>query len=83
MTTTVKHMQDRVDFRRYVLVFDNSGDTPVLVNYALAANKYRVPVATKYLKQKYGYRDSKYVFGLCYVDELDNVKKCCKQQGCV
>lgn len=81
MTTTVKHMQDRVDFRRYVLVFDNSGGVPVLVNYVLAANKYRVPIATKYLKKKYGYGDSKYVFGLCYVDELDDVKKCCKNGG--
>ena len=78
MTTTVKHMGDRVDSRRYVLVFDNSGDVPVLVNYALAANKYRVPVVEKSLKRKYDYNDSKYVFGLCYVDELDNVKKCCK-----
>lgn len=78
MTDTVKDMQDRVDFRRYVLVFDNFGDVPVLVNYALAANKYQVPVVTKYLKHKYDYSDSKYVFGLCYVDELDNVKKCCK-----
>lgn len=77
MTDTVKHMNDRVDFRRYVLVFDNSGDVPVLVNYALAANKYRVPVVTKHLKRKYNYND-KYVFGLCYVDELDDVKKCCK-----
>ena len=78
MTDTAKHMHDRVDFRRYVLVFDNCGDVPVLVNYALAANKYRVPVVTKYLKRKYDYSDSKYVFGLCYVDELDDVKKCCK-----
>ena len=75
MTTTVKHMQDRVDFRRYVLVFDNSGNVPVLVNYALAANKYRVPVVTKYLKRKYDYNDSKYVFGLCYVDELERLKR--------
>lgn len=78
MTTTVKHMNDRVDFRRYVFVFDNSGDVPVLVNYVLAANKYRVPVAERSLKRKYGYSDSKYVFGLCYVDELDDVKKCCR-----
>lgn len=78
MTDTVKHMNDRVDFRRYVLVFDNSEDVPVLVNYVLAANKYRVPVVDKYLRRKYGYNDSKYVFGLCYVDELDDVKKCCK-----
>ena len=75
MTTTVKHMQDRVDFRRYVLVFDNSGDVPVLVNYALAANKYRVPVVTELLKQKYDYSNSKYIFGLCYVDELACLKK--------
>lgn len=78
MTTTVKHMQDRFDFRRYVLVFDNSGDVPVLVNYALAANRYRVPVVTNILRQKYDYNDSKYVFGLCYVDEFDDVRKCCK-----
>lgn len=78
MTDTVKRMNDRVDFRRYVLVFDNSGDVPVLVNYALAANKFRVPVVTKLLKQKYGYCDDTYVFGLCYVDELDDVKACCK-----
>lgn len=78
MATIVKHMHDRVDFRRYVLVFDNSGDVPILVNYALAANKYRVPVVERYLNRKYGYNDSKYVFGLCYVDELDDVKKCCK-----
>ena len=78
MTTTVKHMNDRVDFRRYVLVFDKSGDIPVLVNYALAANKFRVPVVTKLLKQKYGYEDDKYVFGLCYVDRFNDVKSCCK-----
>lgn len=78
MTDTVKNMNERVDFRRYVLVFDNSGDVPVLVNYALAANKYRVPVVERYLKQKYDYSDSKYVFGLCYVDEFDDVKSCCK-----
>ena len=78
MTDTVKNMNERVDFRRYVLVFDNSGDVPVLVNYALAANKYRVSVVERYLNRKYDYNDSKYVFGLCYVDELDDVKKCCK-----
>lgn len=69
-TKTITVMED---YRRYVLVFDISGSDPVLVDYALAANKYRVDAVSKHLKKKY--RNAKYMFGLCYANELEGFNR--------
>lgn len=66
-TKTIAMMED---YRRYVLVFDISGNDPVLVDYALVDNKYRVDAVCKYLKKKYN--NPRYVFELCYPDELES-----------
>lgn len=72
--TTVT-MDERVDFRRYVVLVDTSTGVPTVLNYALAANKYRVgPVKDSLCKHHNVSMPCKdKMFLICYVDEFDQL----------
>lgn len=63
----------RTDFRRYVILVDMR-DKPRIVNYALAADKYRVHDVLVSLREKTVDGD-KMEWCMCYVDEFDDFVK--------
>lgn len=73
MTETI-NVQARTDFRRYVVLMDVSKGHPVVVNYALAENKYRIKPVMESLVRNTPNGD-KLECGVCYVDEFDKLLK--------
>ena len=72
MTVTVN---ERVDFRRYIVLVGTSTGVPVVLDYALAANKYRVGPVMDHLRKHHNVsmpcKDK--MFLVCYVDEFDQL----------
>lgn len=68
-------VHERVDFRRYIVLADTSTGVPTVLDYALAANQYRVgPVMDNLCKHHNISMPCKdKMFLICYVDEFDQL----------
>lgn len=67
--------EERVDFRRYVVLVDTSTGVPVVLDYALAPNQDRVGPDMDHLCEHHNVsmpcKDK--MFLICYVDEFDQL----------